>query len=1159
MSTHTLITKNSSSVISTKTNQGNTIKADLFNASLSTYPSDKQNILNNIDTKITSASTLPVKESIISHSNTSDNLTNYNSSSLQDKKCTMKQDTLITSQPIKIQLRDESKECRIKQKLDLMNASISEQNYNKSHFLQNSRPHICMSPRCPPDGAAVHEISPSNLSKSNKSVIYENLIDKYLLMEHDNHLTKEISPQSLVTTCTVNSVTTTPTFIDNSSNANNHVNNNAKDIMTHRVSTQSTQTNFDIMTVTSTNLLQDSLSTCDSNSKSHLTSESTNSYLSPSKKIVNITTQPQSPTDTNTWFPPPPPTPLRDSIMNSTNIDLKAPHYHEHCRPDEVRSLVLDKISDKSSNIITNLNVSSISELNCSAQISTSVSSITNLKLSSSPPTPPLPPPSSPPHPPSVPPRHPATSLQYKIELTDLPKTVSEKAKNNSVSEKSESQSHQNFPDTGNTLSVQTPLRTSCQNSATAYIPNKQSSICQSDKLTDSSATKIGNETKILTNNSSEMTESKAQPVSASDLDERNKDSTNCPLDGRSVVPWDSNQEDTTVLLSATSSQKTLQANETEIIKSTCIISHAPTITSSTSFPDKRNVNWAFSNQHISTYPLEKLDPLNLDSTNPVLIKKQSVKFHESNRLQNDQKSNVTVTRPNFLSDFILIKSTHPDQPSIKRLISPEDLKNERTIRKHYNITNNHDLNQSVLLQNEEQDEFVPFIYSVKDPTLLNHHNRELLINSHPEIQSNQQIDVAWLKTQQRIELINSNNSRNGIRRSCRDFPQRQISAQPTFTNIQPGVMHLSPTRTHKEHFTSRIPPSSKNSNVLLMTQSSLPAGFPEQKPEYFIHYRHKSDNLVHTNPNFVTDTSSTRMSGDSTHVQYYPQRNRSYNSENSCMTDLIAPSYNSSMTQSVFFPLDSGWGPPDVKSNDSTSSKHKKHRSNMIRSHSQRTADPQANLLEGNQLSTSSDHTRCLIPSKYYHRNLSQTVPANPDSNSIWPPVLVQWHRRRPNVAASSENFPDIIDYQRSKRYNENLHIPAEYYRQQKSDFSRHHSSSTTAISEQLENQLWFHRDLSRSHAEKLLKSTPTGSFLVRRSETSKTELSLSIKRESDVLHMKISQDPETGGYVLGEYSQPYPSVSSMIYRYSRTLLPVRGTAPVLLRFPISRIAFSH
>ncbi|CAH8513089.1 unnamed protein product [Schistosoma guineensis] len=1126
------------------------IKAD----SLSNYPSDKQKIPNNIDTKIISTSTLLEKEPIISHTNkTNTNLTNYNSSSLQDKKCTMKQDTLITSQPIKIQLREESKECRIKQQLDLMNASTGEQNYNKSHFLQNSRPHICMSPRCPPDGAAVHEISPSNLSKSNKSVIYENLIDRYLLMEHDNHLPKEISSQSLATTSTVNSVTTTPTFIDNSSITKNHMNNNVKDIMTHRVSTQSTQTNSDIMTVTSASLVHDSLSSCDSNNKSHLTSDTINSYLSPSKKTVNIPTQPHSLVNTNTWFPPPPPTPLQDSIMNSTNVDLKAPHYHEHCRPDEVRSLVIDKLSDKSSNIITNLNVSSTSEFNCSTKISTSVSSTTNLKLSTSPPTPPLPPPSSPPCPPSVPPRHPATSLQYKIELTDLPKTVSEKIKNNNVLEKSESKSHQNFHDTDNTLSVQTPLRTSCKNPVTANIPNKQSSICQSDKLSDSSAMKI------LTNNSSEMTESKAQPVSTSDLDERNKDSAKYPLDGRSVVPWDSNQKDATVLLSTTSSQKTLQTNETELIKSTCILSHASTVTSSTSFPDKRNVNWAFSNQHISSYPLEKLDSINLDSTNPVLIKKQSVKFHESNRLQNDQKSNVTVTRPNFLSDFILIKSTHPDQPSIKRLISPDDLKNERTIRRHYNITNNHNLNQSVLLQNEGQDEFVPFIYSVKDPTLLNHHNRELLINSHPEIQSNQPFDVAWLKAQQRMELINSNNTRNGIRRSCRDFTQRQISAEPTFTNMQSSIMHLSPTRTHKEHFASRIPPTSKNSNVLLMTQSSLPAGFPEQQSEYFMHYRHKSDNLVHNNPNFVTDMRSTRMSGDSTHVQYYPQRNRSYNSENSCMTDLFAPSYNSSMTQSVFFPLDSGWGPPDVKTNDSTSSKHKKHHSNMIRSHSQRTADPQTTLLEGNQLSTSSDHTRCLIPSKYYHRNLSQTVPANPDSNSIWPPVLVQWHRRRPNVAVSSENFPDIIDYQGSTRYNENLHIPAEYYRHRKSDFPRHHSSSTTAISEQLENQLWFHCDLSRSHAEKLLKSTPTGSFLVRRSETSKTELSLSIKRESDVLHMKISQDPETGGYVLGEYSQPYPSVSSMIYRYSRTLLPVRGTTPVLLRFPISRIAFSH
>ncbi|OON23122.1 hypothetical protein X801_00962 [Opisthorchis viverrini] len=62
--------------------------------------------------------------------------------------------------------------------------------------------------------------------------------------------------------------------------------------------------------------------------------------------------------------------------------------------------------------------------------------------------------------------------------------------------------------------------------------------------------------------------------------------------------------------------------------------------------------------------------------------------------------------------------------------------------------------------------------------------------------------------------------------------------------------------------------------------------------------------------------------------------------------------------------------------------------------------------------------------------------------------------------------------------------------------------------------------------------------------------------RRESDVLHMKISNDPDTGFYVLGEYSQPYPSVSAMIYRYTKSLLPVRGSTPILLQFPVERLS---
>ncbi|KAK4469529.1 hypothetical protein MN116_007072 [Schistosoma mekongi] len=173
----------------------------------------------------------------------------------------MKQDTLITSQPIKINLREETKECIIKQ-LDRMNVSTNEQNY-KTQSMQIFRPHFCMSPRCPPDGAAVHEISPSNLSKLNKSVIYENLIDRYLLMEHDNLLMKDFSSQSPVTTSNiVRHVTTAPTTT-NSSMTNSHVNNNnnniPKDFMTHRVAPQSTQITSEKMTVTPTTLLHNSL------------------------------------------------------------------------------------------------------------------------------------------------------------------------------------------------------------------------------------------------------------------------------------------------------------------------------------------------------------------------------------------------------------------------------------------------------------------------------------------------------------------------------------------------------------------------------------------------------------------------------------------------------------------------------------------------------------------------------------------------------------------------------------------------------------------------------------------------------------------------------------------------------------------------------------
>ncbi|VDD75133.1 unnamed protein product [Mesocestoides corti] len=99
-----------------------------------------------------------------------------------------------------------------------------------------------------------------------------------------------------------------------------------------------------------------------------------------------------------------------------------------------------------------------------------------------------------------------------------------------------------------------------------------------------------------------------------------------------------------------------------------------------------------------------------------------------------------------------------------------------------------------------------------------------------------------------------------------------------------------------------------------------------------------------------------------------------------------------------------------------------------------------------------------------------------------------------------------------------------------------------------------WFHGRLPRAEAESLLRSAPPGSFLVRTSESSKAAFSLSIRRDRDFLHMKISYDPKSEAYILGEYSQPYPTVPIMVHHYTRNLLPVRGTKPVLLKYPLCR-----
>ncbi|KAL5969046.1 SH2 domain-containing adapter protein F [Taenia solium] len=99
------------------------------------------------------------------------------------------------------------------------------------------------------------------------------------------------------------------------------------------------------------------------------------------------------------------------------------------------------------------------------------------------------------------------------------------------------------------------------------------------------------------------------------------------------------------------------------------------------------------------------------------------------------------------------------------------------------------------------------------------------------------------------------------------------------------------------------------------------------------------------------------------------------------------------------------------------------------------------------------------------------------------------------------------------------------------------------------LNEQPWFHPNLTRFGAEKRLRSEPEGSFLVRNSETLKNEYSLTVKHNG-FLHMRITRDAQ-GQFVLGEYSQPYPSIPHMISHYEQTQVPVKGADSVTLCHP--------
>ncbi|XP_033844241.1 SH2 domain-containing adapter protein F-like [Periophthalmus magnuspinnatus] len=101
------------------------------------------------------------------------------------------------------------------------------------------------------------------------------------------------------------------------------------------------------------------------------------------------------------------------------------------------------------------------------------------------------------------------------------------------------------------------------------------------------------------------------------------------------------------------------------------------------------------------------------------------------------------------------------------------------------------------------------------------------------------------------------------------------------------------------------------------------------------------------------------------------------------------------------------------------------------------------------------------------------------------------------------------------------------------------------------LERQVWYHGAISRAEAESLLTLCKESSYLVRNSQTCRTDFSLSIRSCKGFMHMKFSESAD-GRFVLGENSPPFSTIPEVINYYTTHKLPIRGAEHMSLLYPV-------
>ncbi|XP_076444295.1 uncharacterized protein LOC143282515 isoform X2 [Babylonia areolata] len=104
------------------------------------------------------------------------------------------------------------------------------------------------------------------------------------------------------------------------------------------------------------------------------------------------------------------------------------------------------------------------------------------------------------------------------------------------------------------------------------------------------------------------------------------------------------------------------------------------------------------------------------------------------------------------------------------------------------------------------------------------------------------------------------------------------------------------------------------------------------------------------------------------------------------------------------------------------------------------------------------------------------------------------------------------------------------------------------------LNNQEWYHGNISRSDAERMLVVCKDGSYLVRDS-SDRCHYTLSIKSPTQPIHIQIDQCRKSDGsmrYILGRNSKAFPTIPSMIDHYTHHVVPIKGAEHMTLLYPV-------